>query len=250
MNIKPAKEICVARYDFAINGAWLAREEQPAQIGEKFMAMLDAFGQIEPAFSNWRLGDYAELTMVPMKYVANDITGLVENNVHGAHLRRPEPKFGYGMEACSRAGPISKWLNIRMVVGSSRDDMNNIHLGTGSQEPLDLEIVTYPAFRAMLTTLVSIWTPAWLNAYAYNMEPTPAEAAQRRGRTRPWIIYLSAPLAVDLEAPADVICEETPDGGRLLAIADQRPFLTSAQHMARSDALFDMLKDRVQSPYN
>jgi len=111
----------------------------------------------------------------------------------------------------------------------------------------DPAIVTYPLFKAALLATNAIWFPIWATAYAFELEyyKTPlipgVPLFPYSLFHMSWLAYLSAPLAVGLKLPGEILTERTPDGGLLMIAAEERLDPTNPEHLRRSRILAEIM---------
>ena len=117
--------------------------------------------------------------------------------------------------------------------------------------PSDPAVVTYPLFKAALLAVNAIWLANWANAYAFKLHYDKAPLIPGAPLFPyslfhiPWLAYLSAPLAVDLGLPPEIVTERTPDGGLLMIATEERLDPTNFEHLRRARILAETLVART-----
>jgi hypothetical protein len=105
-----------------------------------------------------------------------------------------------------------------------------------------------------LLTTITLWPSTWANAYAYRqdyykMSPAPGIPPHPSSRYHiPWLSYLPARLSADLDPPAEILSERTPDGGLLMIAAEERLDPTNPEHMRRSRMMAEIMIARAGNP--
>ena len=61
----------------------------------------------------------------------------------------------------------------------------------------------------------------------------------------PWVAYLSAPLAVGVELPREIITEHTPDGGLLMVATTERLDPENPEHLRRARLILETMLART-----
>ena len=242
---------------------WRGGNLASAEIGGRVIDMVQRFGPLDPAMSNWLLLDRPRSKWVRLD-TAPAMTPAVERNVwRNDFTNAPEHHLGYGLvlkgsKIASDYGTNDS-INISMDVGSW--SLNNLEFEVGDiSQPPDLSLVTYPIYKGALETLVSVWPCPWAYAYAHTLSGEGAhqwdgispiaELIKRKPKGRghfevAWIAYLSAPLAKNLTPPPEIAWEPTPGGGMILSASETRFDQDNPEHMHRSRALQAILHERV-----
>jgi len=250
---------------YGIDARWGVGPESSIKLGARFLDLLDKLGPISPAMSHWQLIDFADLVERPLAQVRAEMTEFVSKNIILDDDDQPDPGNGYSLLARgaeienehTTPQSIEVWIN----GGSRWRNDASIDVG-GSGHPQDPALVTYPIYRGALEALVSSWPCPWAEAHAFTPDPTPSKPATFPSTPEPkrprhefifrWMLYLSAPLAAGLEAPADLIQEPTPGGGVILSAVRDRFDPTNPEHLRRSLLLWRIMEERVgkaEHPY-
>jgi hypothetical protein len=244
-------------YHYDIRSEWPGRPEAPVDIGRKFLQTLDAFGRIDPVFSDWGTGDIDKNPEgASIEALRPNFTDFVEDNVARDGWDRPTPDDGYDLWAANqfcdfpRASP--RTMNFLIRAGSKWANDNSLTAGSSSFPP-DPAIVTYPIFKAALLTMISIWPPSWANARYYvgglNPPPTPPGEPPfpNSGFQMPWLSYLCAERSAGIVPPSGMMTERTPDGGLLMIAAKTRFDPTNRDHVKRSRALLEIMMQHARN---
>ena len=234
-------------YNYQIVSAWGGPAASPAQIGAKFLRMLDALSVINPPCGIWTVPMGREdFEPQPLDNVRADFTRFVEGNFAFVTGFEPDPDDGYSLVAAInfRDPESSPAMSFFLTEGSPTNNTNAFEIGS-AYDPPDPEAITYPLYKAVLLTMLSIWPAPWANASVsqWGEKPvgpggTPFPQSPYR---MPWMAYLCAERAARLYPPPGVPTERTPDGGLLMIAADTRFDPTNAEHMARSRILAEIL---------
>jgi hypothetical protein len=240
-------------YNYTIHATWRVEPTTPAVLGEKFLRALDLIAEAAPEIGDWTILErpfYGDL--VPIDEARKIMPKLLENNVTTVD-EQPDADFGYCLIALNRPDFSPKSVGLTASVGGRFGDRITFKVGS-VRVPSDPALVTYPLFRTALLTIIALWPPIWANAYAYRWgyaETSSAPGIPPHPSSRyliPWLSYLSAPLAVELELPPEILNERTPDGGLLMIAAEERLDPTNAEHMARSRAIAEIMIARAGDP--
>lgn len=238
-------------FDYSIHSDLPAHPERPSIIGEKFVNTLDALSRIDPTiFTNWRVMDFRKSVMLPLAAARPRIAAIVENGVSRDDLGRAEPEEGYDVAASAGDFGTSRSVDIRILAAGKRK--GDLALQTGDYNVrADPAIVTYPLFKAVLLAIRGVWLPPWACATAFELGYHGAplfRGAPLFPYSRfhiPWIAYLSAPLALALELPGDILTERTPDGGLLMIATEERLDPANPEHLRRARILAATLMART-----
>ena len=195
--------------------------------------------------------------MSPLARSRPRIAEWVLNNVVRDDDGEPDPQDGYALFA--RGGEVesefgtSRSINVDVRAGSQwRRNQASFEVGDIDRPP-DLDLVTYPIYRAALEILASIWPVPWMQAYVFLPDLIPPitepmvspPIPPSEDLNFPWILYLSAPLAAGLKPPADLICEPTPGGGVILSVVRDRFDAENPEHIRRSRLLQAIMAEHV-----
>ena len=184
-------------------------------------------------------------------------------------FRRPEPYYGYS--AVAFTGDVIKSRRVRLRIKAGGQSKGDMSLQTADWKVLpDPAIVTYPLFKAMLLAINVIWPPPWACAYAFRSNIVKVPVVYRPGvegyslesapmipsePTFPesvfhitWIAYLSAPLAIGVKLPPEIMTERTADGGLLMIATEERLNPTNPEHLQRSRVLAETMIARAGNP--
>jgi hypothetical protein len=267
-------------YEFSIRSAWHGRVENPAAIGAKFLATLDALSRIDPIFKDWLLSDFPNpssgdpdvdgwnIKAIPIASARSRIAEIVENHVYRNDFNEPRPDDGYYAMATTREIGGPRVANVILNAGGEGE--GGVRLKFGDEPAPDLTIVTYPLFKAALLAMNAIWRAPWSCAEAYrsgaiavpNVEIMPGLIATRIASVErvpldptfpysvfhiPWIAYLSANYAAGVALPRDILTERTPDGGLLMSATTERLDPDNPAHVPRARIIAETMIARVGS---
>ena len=243
---------------YAIMSAWPSRKEDPAEIGRKFLATLDALTEADPAFANWGTSDVEETPRgQPIAPMRADFTPWVEANVERDDFGEAWPQLGYSLWAASRYRPNApldpKSVSFSLKAGSEASNRNAFEAGRYQKSP-DRSIVTYPGFKSALLAMISIWPAPWANARAivWDQDPPtlPGEPPfPKGGYSMAWLSYLCAERAAKVDAPKSVLMERTPDGGILMIAAETCFDPSNPEHRASSRIMTEIMNEHGGDPY-
>jgi hypothetical protein len=237
-------------YHYNIRSGWRGRLESPASIGAKFLNTLDALNRVDPMFADWELTDLRAMSSLPLAAARSRVAGLVEKNVVLDDFRKPDPDYGY--HAIATTGEFNDPSGIQLKVDAGGKYKGGTLLQVGDYDvPSDPAVVTYPLFKAALLAVNAIWLANWANAYAFKLHYDKAPLIPGAPLFPyslfhiPWLAYLSAPLAVDLGLPPEIVTERTPDGGLLMIATEERLDPTNFEHLRRARILAETLIART-----
>jgi hypothetical protein len=248
--------VAVNDYSYSIYSNWLRDASSPVEIGDRFLDLLGRLGTIDPVFQDWHFvrlvpddpdasDDEEGPPMIPTRV---NIVELVENNVARDDFWHPDPDHGYRPIAFTEPPERNQGMHLSVTAGSRFE--NEANLMTGDRTPLAAELVRYPLFRDALLAIVAVWRPAWARVQAFKMEVEYiprgdlTEVGARSQHRMTWMAYLSADLARGLSLPPDLHTELTPDGGLLMAAAQDRLDTDNPTQMRLSDFLTAMMAER------
>ena len=241
--------------------------QSPASLGAKFVDTLDALSHLDPTiFKNWEVMDFAARNSVPLAQARGCIGTIIERNVTRDDFRRPEPYYGY--TAGAFVGNVNKSRGVSLRIKAGGESKGDISLETGDWKVFpDPAIVTFPLFKATLLAINTIWPPPWACAYAFRSNTVKVPVSYSDGVQGyslkslpmvpidptfsdsvfhiPWIAYLSAPLAANLELPPEIATERTPDGGLLMVVTEERLDPTNPEHLRHARVLAETMIART-----
>lgn len=103
----------------------------------------------------------------------------------------------------------------------------------------DPTLITYPAFKSVMMTLVRIWGASSAQASCDDISDGSPEA--RRFFAPNWMTYLAPPLLARITPPTGVLCERTPEGGLLMIAAEETFDARNPDHMGAARTISDAL---------
>jgi Immunity protein 52 len=234
-------------FDYSIRSDLPGNPESPASVGAKFVETLDALSRVDPTgFINWEVVDLAARSAHPLAAARSRIANIITENVSRDESHEPEPDTGYRGVAFTAKVALPRQITLTILAGGT--SKGDVHLETGDWNVLpDPAIVTYPIFRRALLAINEIWPPPWACADAFRMgyhEVPLYPGAPLFPYSRfhiPWIAYLSAPLAAELELPPEIQTERMPDGGLLMIVTEDRFDPTNPEHLRRARTIAETM---------
>ena len=240
-------------YRYSIEARWRVESVSPEELGQRFLAVLDATSGAAPEAGEWQLGKPPYLGEYLTIGEANSaLSSWVEENVSAVE-GTPDPEDGYQLMALRMTVPTSKILSLIGIIGGRLGDTIRFEVGSAISAS-DLETVTYNLFRTTLLALVRHLPPVWAEATLFVRElPSPSLSKNTASNSlsrysRPWLGYICAPLAKGLVPPVGVPCERTTDGGLLMVAAEERLDPFNPVHMRRSQAIAATMVAQVGNP--
>ncbi len=238
---------------YSIEAKWRVEPTSPADLGDKFLDVLEAISSAAPPGEEWQLGKPPYLRdFVTIDEAHAAPADWVEQNV----VKEPyiaDGDLGYLLMALRFADPATRRLKLAGILGGRVGDDLSFQVGEmlGSS---DLDTVTYSLFRTVFLAIISRFPPVWANAKLFLPEykgvstagGVPPHPPSDYGR--PWLSYLCAPLTEDLIPPVGVPCERMPDGGLLMIAAEDRLDPFNTDHMRRSRAIAAVMIARAGNP--
>ncbi len=254
---------------YSICSFWEKDLYSPSAIGSKFITTLDQLAPLDARAGRWGLLDWQYMTVTPLDHVAPKIFEWAEGQMLSAdfslemdpkHIIR-DPDFGYRLTALSDQVGHKTRENDMVVVGVTAGarwrNEAKFEIG-GIGHPPDPIRITYPLYAAALKVLISNWACPWAYAKVFvsDMPPIvecvigpegyiPKPEQPMLHYEGAWIAYLSAPLAVGLTPPPEIVAEPTPGGGLILSAVLERLDPSLPEHERRSEMLRQILIERV-----
>jgi immunity protein 52 of polymorphic toxin system len=233
------------KYDYNIRFDFPRRLESAAAVADRFLKTLDSLSHIDALFTAWRVIDSRGRASRPLAEVRSQFADIVARNV--VHDDQgPSPEEGYHASAMVGKFEDPRSADFSVRAGGRLKNYGNLEFASWRVTP-DPAIVIYPRYRAALLAINAQWQPVWACAFAFKMEyyKTPlAPGAPLFPYSRfhvPWIAYLSAPLALGVQPPADVRTERAPDGGLLITTTEERLDPTNPEHLRRARIVADTM---------
>jgi hypothetical protein len=250
------KEVNTPQFKYSVRLPFASRQVIPDLLGSKFLATLDALTQIDSnIFPDWEVGDLPAMKGYPLAAARPRIAEIIGHNVIRDDLGRPEPESGYTVVAHTAIISRSRRMTFR-----ARTWLGDIRLNAGDEMTApDPEIVTFPLFRAALSSINAIWQQPWACAQAfrsrsvniptgtggYELKRLPMIPAEPTFPVSifhvPWFAYLSAPLAKDLTLPPEIQTERTADGSVLMIATEERLDPDIAEHVRRARVIAETM---------
>ena len=242
---------------YKLRSNWGPETEAPAELGVKFLDMLDRLGGLTPAANNWTLLDRVNYALVPLADVQSSMTQFVEHNVSRDDDGKAWPGEGYSLNArgSSVASEFGSAQTLDVSVGASSIVSNDMSLVIGDRSlPPDFSLITYPTYFGALKILASTWSCPWAEAYVFRSELMPEyleplvepPAPPDHELQLPWLLYISPALSVGLTPSPDLVSERTPGGGWLLSAVEAVLDPANPDHRRRSALLQAIIDDRLE----
>ncbi len=237
-------------YQYAISAKWRFEPLSPTEIGDRFLRTLDLIVQQAPQTAGWGITPepYAK-SSVSIDEARGRLPQWVENNIA---MIDGEPDAGYGYRLHARKLRHQS-LGFSAAIGGEYADTIDFEVGwTGL--PSDPDVVTYPLFKAALSSILSAWSCDSAYAYVFNNKPGgfPAIPGITPNPSVPyhrfWIGYLSAKHADGLKPSSDLPVERTPDNGLIMTAAESRLDPANPDHMRRANAIAEIMARRLHAP--
>jgi hypothetical protein len=237
-------------FKYAIRSELPLGPESPAAIGAKFLNMLDALHRIDPTiFTNWEIMDYPARDSLPLAAARQRIAAIIEKNVTRNDLGEPRPNQGYTAGSFTGDVPASRRIYLRVHAGGVLGTIERgVWLQTGEWNvPPDPAIVAFSIFKAAMLAINADWPPVWACGYAFRLDYDKAPLIPGAPLFPysmfhiPWLAYLSAPLAVGVNLPAEIKTERSPDGSLLMIATEDRLDPSNAEHLRRARIIADIL---------
>jgi hypothetical protein len=241
---------------YDITSAWSRQPLAPAEVAEKFFQTLDSLNRIDPAFKNWSSSDeYDGEKPYPLASVRADMAAWVGKHIASEdHVE--DVRLGYSVFGASGfepdLEPVARQALFAVQAGSAFKNYYLFDIGTIGG-PADPRLTTFPIFRSVLLSLISIWPAPWASARCAiwgERPPTlPGEPAfPYSGHQMPWISYLCAERAAKVVAPSGVSTERTLDGGLLMIATETRFDPTNVEHMRPSRLMAEIMMEHGGDP--
>ena len=253
-------------YCFFIRSGWPERDDPPAAIGAKFSETLDALSSTDAVFATWRIFDVRDLSSLPLAQARSRIAAIVENNVTRNEVDKPSFVHGYYISASAGEFRHPRSVSFTVKAGGRYENYTKLEFGQYDVVP-DLEIITYPLFKAALLVINAIWQAPWACAQAFRSGAVSVPATEFGGVPGfridsvtqaagdpnfpysifhiPWIGYLSPELATGLKVTSEILTEHAPDGGLLMSVATERFNPTNPEHLRRARILAEVMIERT-----
>ncbi len=225
--------------DYYIRASWEARAETPDELASRFLRMIDALKEIDPAFGLWACGKKRpkKFEMVRDRYAEEIAAGLSRSD-----WGEPTPVYGYWFAAVTRDVPRDRYFVVSCNAGQTVPESfpNAVTLTTSSSKlGPDPNVVSYRVFRPALLAIVDAWEPVRVGAYSQQLIQLNENASYFPAA---WIQYLNPWLAQKITPPSTVLSEHLPNGGLLMSATtetfdvDNPAHLAAAQDMATAMA--------------
>ncbi len=237
-------------YRYAIKAKWKFEPLSPTEVGDRFLHTLDLIAQQAPQTAGWEIqakpyvGPY-----ISIGEARKDVAQWVEDNI-AIIDGEPDAGYGYGLNARNKPGLAGKSLGFSASVGGQFVDSISFEVGS-IMNPSDPDVVTYPLFKAVMSSILAVWPCDSAYAYAFNNEPggfpiIPGISPHPSSRFhRSWMGYLSASRTDGLTPPADLPTERTPEGGLLMIAATDRLDPANPEEMQRSMKIDEIMRSRL-----
>lgn len=210
---------------FTLYCNWDPESDSAAVHGERARASMKMFGELSAPLRSWMVLDPQAVQMVPVEKADKAISQIVSRGFSASNqLQSP--------------GSSAKF----QVIGAGRRSFRGVCaalFGVEFETAPDSEIVSYPVFKSIMTSLGPIWNATYVQAYTdaireYWDDP-------RRIFDLSWMIYLSESFAQMIDVPENVHVEPVAGGGVVLSAVEGDFDVTNPEHMAAARRIRDAL---------
>jgi hypothetical protein len=217
-----------------IRGDWEARGETPQALADRFLRMIDAFAEIDPALSRWDCDYRRPETLDSLR---GRFAEHVAANQEGDFMGTIYPDLGYRIGAFTRDEPPGRSFSISVHAGATTKKnpfCNQVTMGSFGKDALDWRVVNHRIMRGVLLAIADAWDPAHVAAYSDELFVRgPTKARLREA----WIEYLSPRYAEKIDPPAAALVERLPSGGLLMSATTEIFDIDNPQHRAAAAAI-------------
>jgi hypothetical protein len=200
--------------------------------------------------TGWKIkNDDIPFELYTMEQARPKIAAIVRESVVRDDFLQPDPAQGYTLLSSNHQLSSAHSVSLTLGAGAAKPLDNDWSIRTGCYEaPVDESILTYPIYRSLFLIMISNWRCSWacVRGWKFKSKPVPGILGGTAfettfSHTINWLGYLSADESRDLEPPADLIAERTPDGGLLLTSVKHRLDPANPDDMRRSRTLGEFM---------
>jgi hypothetical protein len=168
---------------------------------------------------------------------------------------QPYKDSGYLLGGANGIFSAPDLVCLSLCVGSKYNGDNGGFLNVGSTgKGCDPKIATQILTKPVLLALADHWDVDWACAQAFSIDYEKTVTAPGVPPLPytifhiPWMAYLSAPLAVELDLPSEIVTECRPNGGLFMIGTPSLIDLSDPGQMRRAHIITQTLLDRVGQP--
>lgn len=199
--------------------------DSAAVYAERARASMKMFGEISAPLRSWMVLDPGAIQMVPVEKADNAFARIIA------------PGF-FASSQLQSPGSLAEFR----VMGAGRRSFSGVGAALFNVEfddSPDPRIVSYPVFKAIMTSLAPIWKAHYVRAYTdaireYWDDPS-------RVFDLSCMVYLSESLAHMIDLPENVHAEPVTGGGVVLSAVEGDFDVTNPEHMAAARRIRDVL---------
>lgn len=215
----------MSKSKFTLYCNWDPESDSAAVHGERARASMKMFGELIPRLQSWYVLDRDAMEILPVEDAGNAIAQIVDR----------------GLAAESEPNPLGRTA-IFKVIGAGRRSFRGVCAATLTVEfegAPDPEIVSYPIFKSVMTSLAPIWNATYVRADTNAIR----ECWERPPRIfdLSWMIYLSESFAHMIALPENVHVEPVTGGGVVLSAVEGDFDVANPEHMAAARRMRDAL---------
>lgn len=201
--------------DYYVSSYWPARIETAPAVADRFRRYIDSLVSLNGTLARWKVGRKRRL---PYEDVRDDLTSLIERDIRRDESGKIEKIGGYSVSAISR--DKRQYFGTSGVAGSGYGNpmWNRLNFHTSVTAPPNLQIVSYPLYKAVVLATVACWEPLICSS-----RPSSLTEIFKVDRFigEAWISYIPPEMAGSVRPPDIPVVEPTPNGGLLLAAATE-----------------------------
>jgi hypothetical protein len=240
---------------FKVFSSWDPRDETAESLGRRMLLTIDSLSRLGPLFRDWWFLDCSRPTMemnmenyhdylLPLSEVRNRMTEIVEQGVRRGDYREPEPAGGYSIDALNTFDQSYRTVSLSAHgagVVDPRAGLRYANFETAGNQGIDPDIIAYPVFKSILTTIVSAWDVGYAQAYSTDLSKL-WHKPHKYDLDLAWMTYLSPQLAKNFVSPRNVNVERTDDDGVLLIAAEETFDAANLKHLEAAQDIVRALR--------
>ena len=217
---------------YNLQANWMEREESAPGVARRYLAYFTRLACEHDVFGSWFVGS----RLAKLEEVEGDLVSVVEQDVTRDDYGEPSPLEGF-----STCGLSRDRRQTFVFVGSAGSPLPSPYLSglsfhTDYGVLPDQAFATYAIWRSICLATIASWEPLYCIAAPSTLNPF-----RRKGSWywESWFTYVHPSLMHRIDVPRIPVVERTPDGGLLLAAADEVFAVDNPDHLEAARRIAD-----------
>ena len=211
---------------YGLQARWAQRGETASSVADRYLRYTSSLSTAHDVFASWFVGSRRSSRL---EDVRGNLIPFVQKDLEKDGLGVVAPELGFRISGLSR--DQRQLFLFSGTVGSPipMPHLNVLSFNTDLGFLPNPDIISFALWRSICLATITSWEPLYCTAGPSTLGPF------RRDHSwywESWFTYVHPSLVDCIEVPEVPVVEQTPDGGLLLAAANEVFMIDNADHLA------------------